>query len=247
MNIRNGLKTLAVALPLSVAPVKSTAQNIVKEASKPVVTARVGAGGQVSSYYGLLKAEYQMTGKVGVRSKRFVADLDGAAGLRSQDVKLNVGVPVVSGKAGHIDAGAVSRYQHNAKSGIDGVILENEVNSGGNSVGLYRDKAFVGAYVAPTLKVGQVDITAHAEAGLAKMTGKTNVARADVPAIIYDERMVNNSRSEFGSNLGLSVDAYLDSGVRAGLDYEHSTVDHSNKFMAKISYEIDRLFHHKKK
>lgn len=251
MNVRTGLKTLAVAVPMAVAPMKSSAQNITKEVAKAPIEykARLGLGYGRTAYFDQMHYEPKIVAEIGSRNDKAVAELDALVGKSNQEFKAFVGMPVKSGKAGYIDVGGVARYQHNTSSATDGVILNCEVNSASeefaNEVSLNRSKGFVGAYVAPTLKVGDVKITPHAEGGwgfLADFGSTASVKRADVPGVIDDGRMVNRSNAKLSANLGLNVDADLDSGVKAGLEVNHSTFDHSTSVMAKITYAFDRLF-----
>lgn len=251
MNIRSGLKALAVAVPMTIAPMKSTAQNVTKEVAKAPIEykARLGLGYGRTAYFDQMHYEPKIVAEIGSRNDKAVAELDALVGKSNQEFKAFVGMPVKSGKAGYIDVGGVARYQHNTSSATDGVILNCEVNSASeefaNEVSLNRSKGFVGAYVAPTLKVGDVKITPHAEGGwgfLADFGSTASVKRADVPGVIDDGRMVNRSNAKLSANLGLNVDADLDSGVKAGLEVNHSTFDHSTSVMAKITYAFDRLF-----
>ncbi len=251
MNVRTGLKTLAVAVPMTIAPMKSTAQNVTKEVAKAPIEykARLGLGYGRTAYFDQMHYEPKIVAEIGSRNDKAVAELDALVGKSNQEFKAFVGMPVKSGKAGYIDVGGVARYQHNTSSATDGVILNCEVNSASeefaNEVSLNRSKGFVGAYVAPTLKVGDVKITPHAEGGwgfLADFGSTASVKRADVPGVIDDGRMVNRSNAKLSANLGLNVDADLDSGVKAGLEVNHSTFDHSTSVMAKITYAFDRLF-----
>ncbi len=251
MNIRSGLKALAVAVPMTIAPMKSTAQNVTKEVAKAPIEykARLGLGYGRTAYFDQMHYEPKIVAEIGSRNDKAVAELDALVGKSNQEFKAFVGMPVKSGKAGYIDVGGVARYQHNTSSATDGVILNCEVNSASeefaNEVSLNRSKGFIGAYVAPTLKVGDVKITPHAEGGwgfLADFGSTASVKRADVPGVIDDGRMVNRSNAKLSANLGLNVDADLDSGVKAGLEVNHSTFDHSTSVMAKITYAFDRLF-----
>ena len=256
MNLKAGLKTLAVAVPMAVAPMKSTAQNIVKETVKkaPLETkARLGLGFGRTAYFHQMHYEPKIVAEIGSRNNLAVGEFDALIGKSNQEFKAMVGMPVSSGKAGYVDIGGVARYQHNTSSATEGMILECEVNSKAeefaNEVSLNRTKGFIGAYVAPTLKVGAVNITPHAEGGwgfLADFGSTASVARADIPEVIRDERMVNRSNAKLSANLGLNIDADLDSGIRAGLDINHCTFDHSTTVMAKLTYAFEKLFKHKK-
>lgn len=251
MNVRTGLKTLAVALPMAVAPMKSSAQNITKEVAKAPLEykARLGLGYGRTAYFNQMHYEPKIVAEIGSRNDKAVAEFDALVGKSNQEFKAFVGMPVSSGKAGYVDIGGVARYQHNTASATEGVILNCEVNSTAeefaNEVSLNRCKGFLGAYVAPTLKVGDVNITPHAEGGwgfLADFGSNASVKRADIPAVVADERLVNRSNAKLSANLGLNIDADLDSGVRAGLDINHSTFDHSTTVMAKITYAFEKLF-----
>lgn len=254
MNIRNSLKTLAVALPLAMTPAKSSAQVIAKGASRvaTVTDARVGAGMGYSSFFGSPVYEMKAVGSVGARGSKFAAGLEAAVGKNTQEVRANIGIPVVSTPNGHVDVGAVGRYQHNRLSAVDGVIKDSEVNSldpkFANKVSLNNNKAFVGAYVAPSVRIGNVHVTPHVEGGVAGFANHSHhVSRANVPHIIDNEGMVHRDNLKFAANAGVNVDADLGSGVRAGVDINRSSFDHSTSFLAKITYNIDRLFkrHHK--
>lgn len=252
MNIKTGLKTMAVALPMAMAPMKSTAQNIAKEMSPKApleYKARLGLGYGRTAYFHQMNYEPKIVAEIGSRNDKAVAEFDALVGKSNQEFKAFVGAPVTSGKSGYIDVGGIARYQHNTASATKGVILDCEVNSASeefaNEVSLNRSKGFIGAYVAPTLKVGDVKITPHAEGGwgfLADFGSNAAVKRADIPNVIADERMVNRSNAKLSANLGLSVDADLDSGIKAGLDINHSTFDHSTSVMAKITYAFENLF-----
>lgn len=251
MNLRTGLKTMAVALPMAVAPMKSTAQNVVKETAKAPLEykARLGLGYGRTAYFDQMHYEPKIIAEIGSRNDKAVAEFDAMVGKSNQEFKAFVGMPVAKGKAGYVDFGGVARYQHNGSSATEGVILNCEVNSASeefaNEVSLNRTKGFIGAYVAPTLKVGDVNITPHAEGGwgfLADFGSTASVPRSEIGKVIDDGRMVDRSNAKMSANLGLSVDANLDSGIRAGLDVNHSTFDHSTSVMAKITYAFENLF-----
>lgn len=252
MNIKTGLKTMAVALPMAMAPMKSTAQNIAKETIPTTVNARLGLGYGREAFFNHFNYEPKIMGSINVRGKDVAAGLDASVGKSVQSYRANVGVPY-SGKNTYGDVGVVARYQHLNPSEFKGVILESEVNSTSkefaDEVSLHKSKGFLGFYAAPGVKVGDVDIKANLEAGMASFAdfGSTaTVARADIPAVIKDERIVNRSNAKFAANVGVSVDADLDSGIRAGLEVNHATFDNSTSVLAKMTYDIDRLFKHKK-
>ncbi len=257
MNIKSGLKTMAVAIPLAVSPMKSTAQTAVKEvshkASAAVVDARLGLGFGRSALFSHINYEPKIAGSISARGNSYVVGADALVGKTNQEIKAFAGIPLVSGKSGHIDAGAVARYQHNTSGATKGVILESDVISAAQgsveSVSLNRSKGFAGAYIAPTLHVGDVNITPHVEAGVgffADLGTRARVQKSMILDVIKDERMVNRSNVAVSSNIGVSVDADLQDGIRAGLDVNHSTFDSSTSVFAKLTYNIDRLFKHKK-
>ena len=81
---------------------------------------------------------------------------------------------------------------------------------------------------------------------MADFGSSENVLRKDLENVIRDERVVNRSNAKGSANLGLDIDANLDSGIRAGLGINHSTFDNSTSIIARMTYNIDRLFSRKK-
>ena len=136
MNLKTGLKTLAVAVPMAIAPMKSSAQNITKEVAKTPTEykARLGLGFGRTAYFGQMNYEPKIVAEIGSRNDKAVAEFDALIGKSNQEFKAFVGMPVSSGKAGHVDIGGVARYQHNTSSAAEGVILDCEVNSASEDV-----------------------------------------------------------------------------------------------------------------
>lgn len=256
MNIRSGLKALAVALPMAVTPMKSTAQNVAKDVSKKAqteVSAKLGLGYGRTAFFGRMNYEPKLVGSISARGRDAVAGFDATVGKATQEYKAYLGIPGKEYKAGHTDVGMVARYKHHSPSYFDGVALDCEVNSAkpefAESVSLHRSTGFLGGYVSHTFPVGEVNITPHAEYGLgflADFGSSENVLRKDLENVIRDERVVNRSNAKGSANLGLDIDANLDSGIRAGLGINHSTFDNSTSIIARMTYNIDRLFSRKK-
>ena len=104
MNVRTGLKTLAVAVPMTIAPMKSTAQNVTKEVAKAPIEykARLGLGYGRTAYFDQMHYEPKIVAEIGSRNDKAVAELDALVGKSNQEFKAFVGMPVKSGKAGYI-------------------------------------------------------------------------------------------------------------------------------------------------
>lgn len=245
---------MAVALPLAIAPMKAGAQQITKEVKPSTVfNTRLGLGYGFSQFCGQPIIGPKAIGNVNLRTKNVVASIDAVAGPVTQDFKANVGVPVYKGKKVSVDAGAVGRYQHVNKSYDGGVIISSEALSNASEyakeIPMYHNKGFVGAYVSPTLKLGDVNVYANVEAGMAGFTdmgGVSRVAKADVPALIRDERMFDSPKSKFATNINVGADAELEKGLRGGLEVNRCSLDKSVSVLARMTYDVDRFFKSKK-
>jgi hypothetical protein len=228
MNIRTGLKTLAVALPMAVTPVKSCAQTVAK-AEKTVahdamkINGGIGIGGEVTHFFNQLIIEpklagdvrfstYNMKGKLGVSAGRTVQTLDAriAYPVRFKDPKLTM------------DIGGYYNVQHISKNrGIAPVTLKNELKDG--PVSLYRGSSTIGFYAEPKYALSEkVNISAKAEVGNCSLSEKGEIP--DKSCILDNSLIHDVKQSGVVSNVALGAEYKIHPKINLGGNVNYSTL-----------------------
>lgn len=269
MNVRTGLKTLAVALPMAVAPMKSAAQTVAKEIKDPavieqmlkraesektvitkeplIIYGKAGAGYGLDPFFSRGVAEAKGNLSLGIRNEGLKAQFDASLGKTTQNYGVKVGGMFKTGNPQvGLEAGTVFRHQQVNSGDVKGVFLKGDVDAlkpGDCGVENYRAKNFWGAYVSPSYKFGKAEVNANVEAGLAGLGGvkkSGNVNVAEIQGAIDEGRMVDRSATTAAANFGLGAKYEVAKGLKLGADVNYSTFDKHAGFNVGATYEFGK-------
>ena len=266
MNIKTGLKTLAVAMPLALSPMKTTAQTAVKE-SKNVAThvirnyggnstmirkaeplyvkGNIGAGYGLTPFMHQGVAEPKVYGSLGLTNESLTASVNAAVGKNTQTYGVKVGGHIKTGNPNLKMETGVLFDQHHFKETKDmaSVVLKNDVEAAnGGCVERHLGTAFFGGYFKPSYQIGKTNVHANLEAGMAGMAGGVNGTKTVSGAALKDKManglMVDRKNTTAAARIGVGADVEVAKNLKVGGDYTYSTYDKNSGFNIKATYNF---------
>jgi len=250
MNIKGTLKTIAIALPLSIAPMKTTAQTVAKNTQKAAtefvqkratqaveplyVKANLGAGYGLEPFMNKGVAEAKAYATVGVTNNKVTASAETAIGKTTQAYGARIGGNITSSNPDlNIETGVLFRQVNNKNS----VILEKDLKSiSPECAEKYNGTSFWGMYLKPNYQIGKANINATLETGFAGLTSGIRGNSKNITAT--PNNIVNRKKMDFVSNMAIGADYNIAKGLKVGGDYNYSTYNKKHGFNLKAIYEF---------
>ena len=267
MNLRTCVKTLAVAAPLSVAPMKTTAQTVAKEAkavrteavryfnrgsnlitqkAEPLyVKGNIGAGYGVTPFMHQNVSEPKVYGSLGLTNESLTASVNAAVGKNSQTYGVKIGGNIKTGNPNLKMETGILFDQHNFQESKDlaSVVLKGDVEATkGKCVETHLGTAFFGGYFKPSYQIGKTNIHANLEAGMAgvagNITGTRTASGAALKEKIAKSLMVDRRSTAAAARVGVGADVEVAKNLKVGGDYTYSTYDKNSGFNVKATYNF---------
>ncbi len=182
MNIKTGLKTLAFAVPMAIAPLKSTAQTITKQAQKTVaeetlkLKGGVGIGYGVEPFFNKASAEPKIVGNIGFYTYNMNGQLKASVGQASQTFDLSVAYPVkFKNQKLSMDIGGHAKHHHISEGkDVSPVVLNKNLNE--VNIPLYQGENSIGLFIEPKYAVNKnLTLSAKTEVGGYSLTEKGSI------------------------------------------------------------------------
>ena len=226
MNIKTGIRTAALALPLALAPIKSSAQNISKQAKKVVkdeamhLKGGIGVGAGIEPFFNQAKFEPKLIGNLGFYTHNMNGSIDARIGKNSQTIIGRLAHPIrTSNPDLEMEAGGVVKYNHiNKNENISPIVLKGDFAStdiplyaGSNSIGFYGE---AGYKLSPKLHIkGSAEVGSYMLTEKGSIPAKNSVISSDIVKDVKESGVVGNFQA------GAKYDITKYNSVEAELGY----------------------------
>lgn len=228
MNIKSGFKTLAVVLPMTLAPLKSGAQNITKQTEKTVsqevmkIKPSLGAGYSVEPFFYNTIAEPKLTANVGLSTYNMHSAFKANVGKSMQTIDTRIAFPVKFKNTDlSMDAGGYLKYSHISQDkNMVHFVPEDALNK--SDIAVSNGYSSIGFYVEPKYTVSdRLGLSAKVEVGNYTLMKKGSVQKEVVEA---DKIKTNISETGIVGNIGAGAQYNINNKISVGGDINYSTL-----------------------
>ena len=242
MNIKTGIKTLALALPMAAAPLKSGAQNITKQTEKTAVAETVkikgglGTGVGLEPFFNQSSTEPKLFGHLEVFNKDMNASLKTSVGQSTQSVDARLSYPLKLKNNLILNGGGYYKYNHISEhSGVSPIVLKQNLNE--SNIPLYQGYSSIGFYVEPKYAVNKkLNLSAKAEVGSYELKEKGSVS--DKTHILSDNIVKNVKETGAVGNFELGAEYNINKHFSVGGNVNYSTLHQTPGFNVETKVDF---------